>query len=82
MAQKLKRRLTKPPLAYLELHLTDHCNMNCCGCGHFSNVASAWYADPESHNRDMHGFLSSSQTSPASTCWAGSLCSIPRLRSF
>jgi len=57
MAQKLKRRLTKPPLAYLELHLTDHCNMNCCGCGHFSNVASAWYADPESHNRDMHGFL-------------------------
>jgi hypothetical protein len=53
MAQKLKRRLTKPPLAYLELHLTDHCNMNCCGCGHFSNVASAWYADPESHNRDM-----------------------------
>ncbi len=53
VAQELKRRMSKPALAYLELHLTDHCNMNCSGCGHFSNVAPAWFADPESHNRDM-----------------------------
>ncbi len=53
IVQRVERRLSKPPLAYLELHVTDHCNMNCSGCGHFSNVAPDWYADPASHDRDM-----------------------------
>ena len=51
--QAIKRRLSKPALLYRELHLTDHCNMNCSGCGHFSNVAPTWFADPASHDRDM-----------------------------
>lgn len=28
----------KPQLYYLELHAADHCNLNCKGCTHFSNI--------------------------------------------
>jgi organic radical activating enzyme len=44
----------KPSLRYVELHLTDHCNLNCKGCGHFSPIADKWYADPNEHAHDMY----------------------------
>ena len=37
--------LTKPFLSYLETNIVDHCNLNCNGCSHFSNVAPKQYAD-------------------------------------
>jgi hypothetical protein len=40
-------------LPYLELHLTDHCNLNCKGCGHYCPIASPNYADIKQHERDM-----------------------------
>lgn len=43
----------KPSLSYLELHLVDHCNLNCKGCGHFSPLADPWFADLEEYSRDM-----------------------------
>jgi organic radical activating enzyme len=43
----------KPALAYLEVHLVDHCNLNCKGCGHFSPIADEWFADPDRFARDM-----------------------------
>lgn len=44
----------KPPeLPYLELHLTDHCNLNCKGCGHFSPIAPKKFADLQQHEKDM-----------------------------
>jgi hypothetical protein len=43
----------KPSLSYIELHLVDHCNMNCKGCGHFSPLADEWFADLEEYSRDM-----------------------------
>lgn len=52
----IKRKLStlrKPELPYLELHLTDHCNLNCKGCGHFSPIASPYYADIVQYERDM-----------------------------
>jgi hypothetical protein len=33
-----------PVLRYVEIHLTDHSNLNCRGCGHFSPVATQWFA--------------------------------------
>lgn len=30
----------KPRLESFQVHLTDICNLNCKGCGHFSNIAS------------------------------------------
>ena len=43
----------KPVLRYLETHLVDQCNLDCSGCGHYSPIASDWYADPKIHDRDM-----------------------------
>lgn len=30
-------------LGYVEIHLTDHCNLNCVGCSHFSNIAKPYF---------------------------------------
>ncbi|MCL2015863.1 MAG: radical SAM protein [Defluviitaleaceae bacterium] len=36
----VRRRLGKKPVLYLlEYHVADHCNLNCAGCFHFSNLA-------------------------------------------
>ena len=29
----------------LEYHITDHCNLNCAGCSHFSPLAKLWCVD-------------------------------------
>ncbi len=43
----------RPFLSYIEFHLTDHCNLNCKGCSHFSPIASEFYADLEQYKIDM-----------------------------
>ncbi len=43
-----------PELMQLEVHLADHCNLNCKGCSHFSNlVPDAVFADKEQFKRDV-----------------------------
>ncbi|OHB62912.1 MAG: hypothetical protein A2Y76_11525 [Planctomycetes bacterium RBG_13_60_9] len=37
----------------MELHLADHCNLNCRGCGHFCPLAPPWYADLQQYRSDM-----------------------------
>jgi MoaA/NifB/PqqE/SkfB family radical SAM enzyme len=49
----LRKQFTRPILNYLELHLTDHCNLNCKGCGHFCPIAGEWFANIEQHAKDM-----------------------------
>lgn len=42
-----RRLLRRPPrLHRVVIHLTDHCNLNCRGCSHFSNLAAPAFADP------------------------------------
>jgi hypothetical protein len=53
LLRRLRRRIAKPTLPYVELHLTDHCNLNCRGCGHFSSIAEPWFADITAHDNDM-----------------------------
>ena len=43
----------KPVLSFLEVHLTDHCNMNCSGCAHFCPLADVFFANIEQYDRDM-----------------------------
>lgn len=43
----------KPALAYIEVHLVDHCNLNCKGCSHFSPIADKWFIDPNKYLRDI-----------------------------
>ena len=40
-------------LPYLELHLVDHCNLHCRGCGHFSSLAPAAFADLARYASDL-----------------------------
>lgn len=43
-----------PELMQLEFHLADHCNLNCKGCSHFSNlVAQPVFADREQFTKDL-----------------------------
>lgn len=43
-----------PELSQLEVHLADHCNLNCKGCAHFSNlVKKECFADISVFRRDV-----------------------------
>ena len=45
--------LLRTELPYLEFHLTDHCNLNCKGCAHYSPMASDHYADLHQLEKDL-----------------------------
>ena len=44
---------SKPILDVVEIHVVDHCNLNCTGCLHFTPFARKWFADPERIGRDV-----------------------------
>ena len=43
----------KPVLDVVELHLADHCNLNCIGCLHFAPLAEKWCVSPEMIEDDL-----------------------------
>lgn len=43
----------KPRLDYLEFHLADHCNLNCKGCAHLSNITEPSFPDFDQYVKDM-----------------------------
>ena len=43
----------RPTLDYLEIHLADHCNLNCAGCLHYAPFADKRFADIEIFCRDF-----------------------------
>jgi hypothetical protein len=40
-------------LEYVEVHLTDHCNLSCKGCTHYSTIAAPRYTDVHQYQLDM-----------------------------
>ncbi|PKQ21426.1 MAG: hypothetical protein CVT65_18630, partial [Actinobacteria bacterium HGW-Actinobacteria-5] len=44
----------KPVLYHFETHITDHCNLNCKGCSHFSSLCPSAFADIDEFSADMH----------------------------
>lgn len=42
-----------PILDVVEIHIVDHCNLNCTGCLHFTPLAEKWFADVEQVERDL-----------------------------
>lgn len=46
-------RHEKPTLFHFDVHITDHCNLNCKGCGHFSNLCKPNYLDLEAFVSDV-----------------------------
>ncbi|MCR5503238.1 MAG: radical SAM protein [Lachnospiraceae bacterium] len=43
----------KPRLSYLEFHLADHCNLNCKGCAHLSNITEPHLTDLSQFRKDL-----------------------------
>lgn len=43
----LRRTFTsrRPTLFHLDVHVTDHCNLNCRGCEHYSSISEPAFAD-------------------------------------
>ena len=37
----------------IDIHLVDHCNLNCRGCTHFSPLAQEFYLDLDSYECDL-----------------------------
>lgn len=40
-------------LNYFEIHLTDHCNLNCQSCDNFSSISEEFYLDEASFDSDF-----------------------------
>lgn len=54
LARAMKRRAgLNPHLHRLVVHVTDHCNLNCTGCSHFSNISKPSYVDPDEFRADI-----------------------------
>ena len=49
----LLHRQKKTKLDYVEVSITDHCNLNCKSCGQFSPLAPEKYIDPVEFERDF-----------------------------
>lgn len=43
----------KYELDYLEMHVVHHCNLNCYGCGHYSNLFREEYVDINQFSNDL-----------------------------
>ncbi|MFA7689101.1 MAG: radical SAM protein [Bacilli bacterium] len=48
-----ERKLEKDYIKYLEIHLADHCNLNCKGCCHFSPIASKKFPNINKFEKDI-----------------------------
>lgn len=50
---RIRKKATGRYLPRLECHITDHCNLNCRGCSHFSNLASEKYKSIEEFDKEL-----------------------------
>ena len=53
-ARFVRNLVRRPVLRYVEVHLADHCNLNCKGCGHFCPIASERFVDLEQFSADLY----------------------------
>jgi molybdenum cofactor biosynthesis enzyme MoaA len=52
MRRKSAKRLKQRTLLRFEVNVTDHCNLNCISCTHFSPLSEEKYIDVEVYERD------------------------------
>jgi MoaA/NifB/PqqE/SkfB family radical SAM enzyme len=48
-----RRRLAKRKTLYFDVHVVDHCNLNCKGCDNFSNISDEKYHNIEKLEKDF-----------------------------
>ena len=51
---KRRKLIPRTALGGFEYHLTEHCNLKCAGCLHFSNIAEEEFADIDVFIRDIN----------------------------
>lgn len=44
---------SKPQLSYIEYHVSNHCNLKCKGCGHYSNLADTEFGNLQQYIKDL-----------------------------
>jgi hypothetical protein len=52
MIEEATRRLERRDLLRFDIHVAEHCNLNCKGCEHFSTLAPKKYLDVKIFERD------------------------------
>ena len=50
----LNKFMPKDFLDYIEIHLLEHCNLNCASCTHFCPLAEEYYLDIETFTKDLN----------------------------
>ncbi len=50
---KIKKLTPKTHIDFIEIHLAEHCNLNCFSCTHFSQLADEEYYDLTSFENDI-----------------------------
>ena len=53
LEDKLKKITPKAYLEQFEIHITDHCNLNCKSCSHWAPVADEFYISIENFTKDL-----------------------------
>ncbi|MBQ9071926.1 MAG: glycosyltransferase [Bacilli bacterium] len=51
--RRKRRKQVEDNLSYLEIHLADHCNLNCKGCCHFSPISEKKELSADSLEKDL-----------------------------
>lgn len=51
--KKIVKKATGRYLPRIECHITDHCNLNCRGCSHFSNISPEKYKNIEEFEKEL-----------------------------
>ena len=53
LRNSLRKLTPQANLSLVEIHLAEHCNLNCFCCNHFSQLADEEYTDLASFEKDM-----------------------------
>lgn len=48
------KQTPQPSLKAIAVHLAEHCNLNCCGCDHFSPLAEKSFTDINQFKKDIN----------------------------
>lgn len=51
--REMLTRITPRPMLFFDVEVTEHCNLNCKGCGSFAPIADEHYLDVTGYIKDM-----------------------------
>ena len=64
-------KISNPYLHYFEIHLTEHCNLKCRGCFHFSPLAEEYFLPVEIFTKDFERVAELTKSKVGRICLMG-----------